>query len=264
MTAPIVLLTDFGRQDSYAACLKGVILSIHPHAHIVDLSHEIPPQNVIQAAVLLSQSYDFFPKGSIFVCVVDPGVGTCRKILCVRTSHYYFIGPDNGLLDPVVRHRAKVSIRSIENRRYFLKRAVSQTFHGRDIMAPVAAYLARRSSIFCRLGPVVRSVRRLDFPRIQKDRRSIRGEILFFDGFGNGITNICRADMSERFWMNAKVYVGRRAVGKLVSTYGRTSRRLVPLFNSSNRLEIARPCGSAKIAGKLIIGSPVKVLQLVA
>ncbi|TLY27641.1 MAG: SAM-dependent chlorinase/fluorinase, partial [Ignavibacteria bacterium] len=138
----IALLTDFGLSDPYVGSMKGVISAIAPGTPILDLSHEVLPQNITQAGYLLWSCYKYFPAGTIFVCVVDPGVGSGRRVLCVDGAGYRFLGPDNGLLQLVLDSLDGYSIVIVENRRYF-RNEISPTFHGRDIFAPVAAHLSR-------------------------------------------------------------------------------------------------------------------------
>ena len=260
MNRPIVLLTDFGLRDHYVGTLKGVILSIHPKAVIIDLSHGIEPQNIAQAAILLEAAYSFFPEGSIFVCVVDPGVGTKRKALCVKTARHYFIGPDNGILSLALNHSGKgMAIRSIENSKFFLKGVPSSTFHGRDIFSPAAAHLVRKN-IFNQIGPKISKIHSLNLPRIKKSKVKLEGEILYFDHFGNAITNIHKQDGSSEFWKKAKVWAKDIELGKLRSTYGVGSQTLVAVLNSSSQLEIAMPGGSAREEASLEVGDAITVI----
>ncbi|MBI3306807.1 MAG: SAM-dependent chlorinase/fluorinase [Candidatus Omnitrophica bacterium] len=257
MNGPIALLTDFGLKDHYAGTLKAVIATINPKAVVIDLSHEIGPQNIRQAAFLLKIAYSAFPRGSIFVCVVDPGVGTSRTILCVRTAHYYFLAPDNGLLSPVLSVEKPIEIRQVQNRKYFFKQPSSSTFHGRDIFSAVAAHLARQKSVFLKLGGPVRRIRSLDIPEVKKSKSAVQGEILYFDYFGNAMTNIEKQSASQDFWQKAVLSVKGKKLGTLQKTYGSSPKRLVGIFSSSNYLEIAFPNGSARQKGKLTIGDQV-------
>ncbi len=262
MRNPIVLLTDFGLRDHYVGTLKGVILSINPEAIIVDLSHGIEPQNVIQAACLLETAYRTFPKGSIFVCVVDPGVGTKRKVLCVRTERYYFTAPDNGLLAPALKHESRVEIRSVTNAKFYWKKTPSSTFHGRDIMSPTGAHLSkekRSEFVFKQLGPKINGLQPLPFPKIKKVGDRIQGEIVYFDHFGNASTNIHYADAKESFWKKAEVHAKDIPCGKLVKTYAQAEHGLIALFDSADRLELAVPRGNAKEECSLNIGDSVQV-----
>ena len=258
MNSPIVLLTDFGLQDHYVASMKGVILSIYPAAMIVDLSHGVEPQNITQGAMLLEAAFKDFSKGSIFVCVVDPGVGTKRKALCVKTQHYYFLGPDNGILSLALNHEKNIVTRSLENSKFFLKAKPSSTFHGRDIFSPAAAHLAKRN-IFNRMGPAISKIHRLELPKVRKTRNKLEGEIIYFDHFGNAITNIHERDAKQEFWKTAKVSMKEMDIGKLRTTYGHGPRSLAALLNSSSQLEIAMPSGSAKQEASLERGDSVTV-----
>ena len=176
-TGPIVLLTDFGYQDHYAGVLRGVIASIAPRCPLLDLTHGIEPQNILEGAFQLLQGYSFFPSKTIFVCVVDPGVGTRRMILCAKTKRYYFIAPDNGLLDPVLTREGDYEVRSLENPK-FMKSPASSTFHGRDKMAPAAAHLAKSVRFFSQLGPRLHRIEPLAVPETIRTETAVRGEIL--------------------------------------------------------------------------------------
>jgi len=260
MSAPIVLLTDFGLRDHYVGSLHGVILSIHPKANIVDLSHGIGPQNVAQGAAILEVSYSLFPKGSVFVCVVDPGVGTRRMALAVKTKNYYFVAPDNGLLEPTLQHEKGLVIRSVENKKFFRTEQISSTFHGRDIFSPTGAHLAKSgkpSQTFDKLGPRLKKIKSLNLPKIKKTPKYLEGEILYFDHFGNAIANIHRRDHEDAFWQKAQFWVKDIPLGKLERTYGTAKRSLIALFESSDRLEIAAPGGSAYQTASLSVGDPV-------
>ena len=262
MTSPIVLLTDFGFKDHYVGSLKGVILSINPNVTIIDLSHGVEAQNIVQAACLLETSYHHFPKGTLFVSVVDPGVGTKRKILCVQTDRYYFIAPDNGLLAPTLKHEKRIQIRSVTNSKFFWQKDISSTFHGRDIMAPTAAHISKAeqaATAFTQVGPKLKKIQSLAMPRIKKLRTGLQGEIVYFDHFGNAATNIHRDDSAGTFWRMAEVQVKDLPCGRLVSTYVKAEHGLIALFDSSNRLEIAVPKGNAKEECSLTIGDTVTV-----
>lgn len=177
-TKPIVLLTDFG-WSSYVGAMKGVILSHCPHAQIIDLTHDVAPQNVREGAWLLLVNYLYFPPGSIFLAVVDPGVGTKRKALAIKTKDYYFLGPDNGLLSPAA---ARAGI--VDTVELAVPPEASPTFHGRDVFAPAAAKLAAGLP-FRELGKPV--VPKVNFAFYLNERE---GEVVTIDRFGNVITNI--------------------------------------------------------------------------
>ncbi len=180
----ISLLTDFGTRDGFAGVMKGVIAGIAPEASIIDLSHKVPAQGILPASLLLETSYRFFPKGSIHVVVVDPGVGAGRHGLAVESQERFFVGPDNGVLTPILEN---ARIHSIENPEFMLAR-VSLTFHGRDVFAPVAAHLARGHKVE-EFGPAVRNPVQLTFPQPAMSPDGIEGMVLYIDRFGNLITN---------------------------------------------------------------------------
>ena len=194
----IVLLTDFGTSDPYVGIMKGVIAGLTPSSIIIDLTHQIQPQDILETAFLLSTSYRQFPEGTIFVCVVDPGVGTVRVPVLVAASGYYFIGPDNGLLGFLNETKDKTIIQ-LRNHKYF-REPVSATFHGRDIFAPVAALLARDGAEIIRdLGPEGDTLMdiRERLPEITQTR--ITGTIVHIDRFGNLISTIHRSHLDGLF-----------------------------------------------------------------
>ena len=185
---PIVLLTDFGERDGFAGVLKGVILSINPLAFPVDLTHYIESFDILGGALVLKAHYRYFPKGSIFVGVVDPGVGTKRKAIAVKTENYFFVGPMNGLFDLVLKEEKPLEVVELTNPKYRLK-AVNNTFHGRDIFAPAAAYISKGTPLR-ELGKPIKYRFLLDFPKAIRKPKRVIGEIVYFDHFGNAITNI--------------------------------------------------------------------------
>lgn len=256
MKPPIVLLTDYGLQDPYAGILHGVIASISPETHVFDLTHGIAAQNIRQASFYLEDSFRCFPNGSIFVCVVDPGVGTGRRMLCVKTQSYVFLAPDNGLLTDVLEAEPAREIRSLTNQKYALK-PISATFHGRDWFAPAAAALSRQSACFKDLGPRTSSYVRLKALPVQKTKNSICGEVVYLDHFGNAVSNIKRSDAAEGFWRKSYVAAGTKKTGTPGSTYGH-QKNPVALWNSGQRLEIAVPGSST--ASFLKPGTRIKVV----
>ena len=186
----IALLTDFGNHDGYVGVMKGVILTITTPVHLIDLTHTIPAQHIIDGAWVLKTSYPYFPPGSIFLCVVDPGVGSARRAVALRAGDWTFVGPDNGLfsfiLDEQPVHEAVVLLNPAYQRPY-----VSATFHGRDIFAPAAAYLATGHPLQD-LGPHIQqdSLQRLRLPHAQRLENTLNGTIIHIDHFGNLITTI--------------------------------------------------------------------------
>lgn len=188
MKKVIALLTDFGTRDPYVASMKGVIVSLLPDAKIIDISHEIDPHNIAEGAFILWQASRSFPKGTIFIGVVDPGVGSSRKILGVKTSRHIFLAPDNGLLNFVATYEKVKEIREVSNEVLFLKN-VSATFHGRDILAPVAARLAKITE-FQQIGPRLKPLDTHPLQHAKLMKNQIVADILYRDRFGNLITNI--------------------------------------------------------------------------
>ncbi len=198
---PIVTLTtDFGLDDPYVGQVKGVILSLCPEATLVDLSHHIPAQDVMRAAVVVAESHRYFPAGTIHLAVVDPGVGTQRRALVVEARDQLFIAPDNGLLTLVLSgldiEAGEVEIHVISETKY-LNRNISPTFHGRDVFAPAAGHLANGLNP-AELGPKVNDPVLLDLLKPEKSVKKITGRVLYVDHFGNLITNIPAADILDR------------------------------------------------------------------
>lgn len=194
-TPVIALLTDFGQTDTFVGVMKGVILGRCPDARIVDLTHNIPPQDVRLAAFYLMTAAQHFPAGTIFVCVVDPGVGSERRILWAENREHQFLAPDNGLLSWIENKTQFTEMREVKNKLLFQEK-VSRTFHGRDIFAPVAAELAKGLS-GDRLGPVVESAQVLPFPRLKRGQGKVHATVLAIDRYGNLITNMKHEDVGK-------------------------------------------------------------------
>lgn len=189
----ITLLTDFGLSDPYAGIMKGVILSINPRARLVDLTHEIPPGDIAQGAWRLYEAIPFFPKGTVHLAVVDPGVGGKRRPVALCTGEAFFVGPDNGIFSRITKGTAPIECAQIANDALFL-RPVSPTFHGRDIFAPVAAHLSIGVP-FDALGPPVRDLVSLDLGSVEEIGDALIGRVVRVDRFGNLITNIDQATL---------------------------------------------------------------------
>ena len=188
----IALMTDFGIGDGDVGVMKGVIAGITPDAHIIDITHNVAPQNVSSGAWILAASYHYFPKNTVFVCVVDPGVGSTRAAIAVHAGDWYFVGPDNGLFSYIMSEQPIHAAVLLANSSYHLP-TVSSTFHGRDIFAPVGAYLARGlTDIFFELGPSVdpAALRRLEVGGAVRHGTTINAHIVHVDNFGNLITSI--------------------------------------------------------------------------
>ncbi len=237
----IAFLTDFGLKDHYVGVMKGVALSICPEAILVDLTHEVAPQNIAQGAYLLGASFRYFPKGTIFVAVVDPGVGTERRGLCVVAEGRFFVGPDNGLFTLVYDRTQEFVAYELQNQTYFLPQQ-SATFHGRDIFAPVAAHLARGLNPSA-LGPQVKDPVRLPWPQVSLEPGRIRGAVIYVDRFGNLVTNISQEHLEGKS-IKTVYFVGRRLPFK--HTYAEVAPgKPLALIGSDGLLEIAVSKGSA-------------------
>ena len=238
----ITLTTDFGTQDWFVGTMKGVILGINPRATIVDLTHEIPPGDIRAGAFSLAASCRHFPKGTIHVTVVDPGVGSARRAIAVQTDRHSFIGPDNGVLSFALATEKIKSIRRLENEKYFLQ-PVSRTFHGRDIFAPVAAHLSRGIAIQ-KLGPAQKDVVHPPWPKPRERGNQIEGQVLYIDRFGNAITNIPNAVLKNR--RACAVFSGRKRLCDVKAFYQSVPvGRAVAVPGSTGFLEIAINGGSA-------------------
>ena len=188
MSAIITLTSDFGVRDAFTASIKGVILKINPQAHIVDLTHEVAPQDIWEAAFTLKSAYSYFPKGTVHFAVVDPGVGTSRRPIIVVTESYYFVGPDNGLFTLIYQEAERLRVHHITAGHYFLPNP-GPTFHGRDVFAPVAAWLAKGipSGNF---GDEITDYMKLSVPMPKVAANTIDGHVVHIDRFGNLITSI--------------------------------------------------------------------------
>ena len=245
----ISLITDFGLEDAYVGIVKGAILSVNPSANVIDVCHGIAPQDVIRTAYLLEAAYEYFPPGTIHVVVVDPGVGSDRAVVAVEMSGYRFLAPDNGVLTEVLSHGTVERSVFVENSRYFLT-PVSQTFHGRDIFAPVAAHLSKGLDMAV-LGPPDALVR-LPLPKpVITDASEIVGCVITSDRFGNLITNIRDRDLAEfcesSDSLELTIRIGGRTLAGLSDSYASmASGEPMAIMGSARRLEISIDGGSAE------------------
>jgi len=255
----ITLLTDFGWGDHYVGALKGVLLGINPRAHLVDLTHEIEPQNVRQGSLVLAQAAPWFPPGTVHLAVVDPGVGTPRAIVCASIGGQMFVAPDNGLLTAVARQQpVDRAVRVTESA--FFHHPVCNTFHARDIMAPVAAHLSLGLPMR-KLGPPVACLEQWPWPTPRCEAQRVQGEVLYTDRFGNVVTNIPRGLLEHAPDESVQVSCGGHTVGGMRRTYADVGvGEGVALFGSSDLLEIAVRNGSAAQQFRLSIGDPVAVV----
>lgn len=191
----VTFVTDFGLRDHFVAAMKGVMLGINPSLLFVDISHLIPPHDVFSGAFTLGQSYSYFPAGTIHMAIVDPGVGTARKALAVYSQAQFFVAPDNGVLTYLLNDDPGAGVYEITADHYFRK-PVSSTFHGRDVFAPVAAWISRGDLPLHQLGPVVEKPTRLAIPPVTRVRDNLmQAAILAVDHFGNLITNLKPQDL---------------------------------------------------------------------
>jgi S-adenosyl-L-methionine hydrolase (adenosine-forming) len=233
----ITLLTDFGTKDYFVASMKGVILTINPAARIIDITHDISPHQIAEAAYCLQACYRTFPEGTVHVAVVDPGVGSSRRPILVTTSRYYFVAPDNGVLTPVLNGEQGVEIRQLENRQYQLE-SPGATFHGRDLFAPAAAWLTKGAALSS-FGKPVSDPIRMNWPQPTVKERRIVGEIVYIDRFGNLISNISIAQLESVKTGTPQIRVGAHLVGSIVASYSEGAAD-VPhaLINSNGMLEL--------------------------
>jgi S-adenosylmethionine hydrolase len=254
-SALVTLTTDFGEGSAYVAAMKGAILSVSPAVRILDLSHRIPPQDLVTTAYFLAETFPIFPAHTIHVVVVDPGVGTSRHLLCVRWNDQYLLVPDNGCWSRL-ESLAKSPVRAyrLTNDKYW-RTPVSATFHGRDILAPAAGHLANGLSLGD-LGTPTESWVRLPLPEPVHSAGFIRGEIVVVDSFGNLISNVS-ASAGDRI---LGVRIAGQTVAKSVRTYGDGEPgEVVALIGSGGRIEVAVVNGSAARILGLGVGAPIEL-----
>jgi S-adenosylmethionine hydrolase len=262
MAPPIITLTtDFGQSDYDAGVLSGVIWSIAPQARLVDLTHGIERHNVLEAALMLERCTPYFPPGTIHVVVVDPGVGTQRRGLAARLGDLCFVGPDNGLLTPLLKRALSlagpVEMVHLDQPRFWLPK-VSAIFHGRDVFAPVAAHLANGVRL-SELGSPVTDPIRLEFPQPQRSAQGWRGSVLHVDAFGNLSTNLDRTHAPLNHAV--KIKISDAQIDGLVATFGDGQPgQLVALFDSSDKLCISAVNGNAASRLQVGVGDPLEVL----
>jgi S-adenosylmethionine hydrolase len=257
----ITLTTDFGTSDGYVGTMKGVILGIAPNATIVDITHEIQPHAISQAAFVIATAAPYFPVGTVHVVIVDPGVGSQRRAIVVQTERAIFVAPDNGVLTftlrPFTPHRRPIRIAHLTRRQYWLPQT-SNTFHGRDIFAPVAAYLAKGVPL-SEMGEPIHDPVLLEHPQPQQmPDGSLQGRVIYADRFGNLVTDIPAA------WLGGTAQWYIEAAGCVIeglrSAYADVPRGgLLALIGSAGTLELAVREGSAASTLKAGEGSPVTV-----
>lgn len=253
MPRPIVaLLTDFGTQDHYAGTLKGVVLGVCPDATLVDIAHDIPPHDVMAGALELAACYRYFPHGTIFLVVVDPGVGSTRRGIAADIGDYKFVAPDNGVLSAVFRESPPKKVVELTERKYGLP-TVSRTFEGRDRFAPAAGHLAKGVTLVS-LGKSLTNYQSIELPAPKASAAELTGQVIRVDRFGNLITNIDRRSFEHFAGAGSiAVLVGGREIPKVVATYAEApAGELCALFGSTDHLEVAINAGDA--AATLALG----------
>jgi len=258
MTArTITLTTDFGTRDAYVPAMKGTILEICPDARLVDVTHEISPQDVMEAAFVLREVIPYFPIDTVHLVVVDPGVGTDRRPVALHHGPHWFVGPDNGIFPLILENESPDRAVTLDRKTVWRTTAPSQTFHGRDIFAPVAAHVAAGRAL-SEVGSPIDELAPLRWAEPIADEEGIQGWIIHVDHFGNCITNISRqtlarrahqpADTSEETseWPSFKCFVGNTSLTNIQETYGHVAKgEPILLFGSSGFLEIAVNSGNA-------------------
>ncbi len=257
----ITLTTDFGLKDGNVGVMKGVIIAIAPRSQIVDLSHQISPQNVNEAALILRRSAPYFPDGTIHLAVVDPGVGTDRRPIAAHLGTQYFVGPDNGLislwLERLEEKKLAAKFYQLNQSQYWLS-SISHVFHGRDIFAPVAAHLASGVPLEA-MGTKITDPVRLEFPRPERTVNGWRGEVVHIDHFGNIGTNLSRDILAGQRVVT--VHVDGVNIQGMASTFGDCkSGKLAAIFSSTDDLFVAEVDGNAAQRLGVKVGDSVEVI----
>jgi len=262
MARPVIaLLTDFGTRDHYAGAMKGVALGICPDAVLVDITHEIPPHDTLAGALELAACYRYFPVGTVFLVVVDPGVGSARRSIAAEAGGHRFVAPDNGVLTVAFSETPPTRVVELTERRY-ARSIVSRTFEGRDLFAPAAAWLANGIDL-SELGRPAASWHTLDVPAPALADDAIVGEVVRIDRFGNLVTNVDRHTF-ERFAdaRGIRILAGIQALDRTVATYADAEPGAVcALFGSSDHLEVAVNGGSAANRLRLTRGARVIIAR---
>lgn len=261
MRPVLAFLTDFGTRDHYAGTMKAVALGICPDATLLDITHDVPPHDIMAGAMELAAAFKYFPAGTIFVAVVDPGVGSARRGIAVETADYKFVAPDNGVLTAVLREAPPKKMVELTERRY-ARPTVSRTFEGRDRFAPAAAWLAKGIQLSA-LGRPVAEIHRIDIPTADVSADAVTGIVLRVDRFGNLVTNVDRKTI-ERLAQGGAIEIdaaGQR-IERLVATYAELPAEGVgALFGSTDHLELAAPSASAAERLALGRGAAIKIIR---
>jgi S-adenosylmethionine hydrolase len=259
MGRPVVaLLTDFGTANHYAGTMKGVVLGVCPDVALIDIAHDLPAHDVLAGALELSACHRYFPPGTIFLVVVDPGVGSARRGLAVEAGEYRFVAPDNGVLSAALQETPPRRIVELTERKY-ARPTISRTFEGRDRFAPAAGWLAKGVPVTA-LGRLVQDYHRLDLPVPVQTEDGVTGVVLAVDRFGNAISNLDRRTVDRAVGRPASIHAGAHEVRRLVATYAEAAEdEACALFGSTDHLEIAVRGGSAADRLGLIRGTPVVI-----
>jgi S-adenosylmethionine hydrolase len=261
MARPVIaLLTDFGTRDHYAGTMKGVALGICPDATLVDISHDVPSHDVLGGALELVAAHRYFPAGTVFLVVIDPGVGSARRGIAAEAGDYRFVAPDNGVLTGVLDEHPPKRVVELTERKY-ARPSVSRTFEGRDRFAPAAAWLAKGIDIAA-LGRSAGAIQRLEIPRPVLHAESMTGQVLRVDRFGNLITNIDRRTFEKLAGDALDIRIGSHSVSRVVSTYADAAPgEVCALFGSTDHLEVAANGASAAETLGLARGAAVHVAR---
>jgi S-adenosyl-L-methionine hydrolase (adenosine-forming) len=244
----ITLITDFGLNDHFVGAMKGVILNIAPDAQIVDITHAVQPYDILDGALSLAETYNYFPARTVHLIVVDPGVGTTRRPIIASSDRHNFVAPDNGVLSLMYAKEERLHVRHVSSDHYF-QQPISNTFHGRDIFAPVAAYLAKGVD-HEKFGPEISDYVRFNAPKPKPvDAKTLRGIVLKVDRFGNLITNFTPKDIPALFEKQAagfKIAVGKREITALRTNYAEGAPgEVFAILGSMGYLEISANRGAA-------------------
>lgn len=250
----VTLTTDFGISDHFVGTMKGVILEVNPAAQIVDISHSVQAFDVLDGALAIAQAYSYFPAGTVHLVVVDPGVGTARRPIILSSDRHHFVAPDNGVLSLICAREERVHVRHVSSEHYFLQ-PISNTFHGRDIFAPVAGYLSKGVDSE-KFGEEITDYTRFNAPKPKAiDQQTLRGVVLKADRFGNLITNITPADVPALFGevpQAFKIVIGKHEITEIKRSYAEGAPgKLFGILNSMGYLEIA----ANRAAAAQLVGS---------
>lgn len=256
----VTLTTDFGLKDPYVGAMKGAMLSVVRDISIIDITHLIGQGKILEGAFIMLEACRYFPKGTVHVGVVDPGVGSERKPILVETDDYFFVGPDNGLMSLAARSLGMKKAIELTERKFF-RPEVSSTFHGRDIFGPVAASLSVGADP-SEFGKELGRITALDIPRPVAIDNGISGEVIYADSFGNLITNITQDDING-LGAGCEVSIAGRMLDGIKKTYSMAANgALLALIGSSGYLEVAVNSGSAAGVLKAVVGEKIKVLPV--